>query len=132
MVYLALLWLWHSFAAMALIQPLARELPHAMGAGLKKKKKKNSLILKTTLPAGYYSPPPPCLTMESEVQRSHVSCSRPCSHYLTNLEFKFKLSYSLPIICIKLKNAFEPALRSIKIDVSIQQKLAQHFQSTML
>lgn len=42
---LVLLWLWHRLAAMALIRPLAWELPDAMGVALKKtkdkKKKKN-------------------------------------------------------------------------------------------
>ena len=43
---LALLWLWHSPAAVALIQPIAWELPHASGVAIKckkkrKKKKKN-------------------------------------------------------------------------------------------
>ena len=35
-----LLWLWHSLAAVAPIQPLAWELPYAMDMALKKKKKK--------------------------------------------------------------------------------------------
>jgi len=35
-----LLWLWHRLAAVALIRPLAWELPYAAGAALKKKKKK--------------------------------------------------------------------------------------------
>ena len=40
----ALLWLWHRPADVALIRPLARELPYASGAALKKaKKKKKSL-----------------------------------------------------------------------------------------
>ena len=34
-----LLWLWRGPAAVALIQPLAREPPYAMGAALKSKKK---------------------------------------------------------------------------------------------
>ena len=43
---LLLLWLWHRPAAVALIQPLACELPYATGTALKKKeggklKKKN-------------------------------------------------------------------------------------------
>ena len=38
---LLLLWLWRRLAAAALIQPLAWELPHAVGATLKKKKKFN-------------------------------------------------------------------------------------------
>ena len=38
----ALLWLWYRLAAVALIQPLAWELPYATGAALKSKKiKKN-------------------------------------------------------------------------------------------
>ena len=37
---LTLLWLWHRLAAAALIQPLAWELPYAIGAALRKKKKK--------------------------------------------------------------------------------------------
>ena len=37
---LVLLWLWHRSAASALIQPLARELPYAVGVALKKKKKR--------------------------------------------------------------------------------------------
>ena len=36
-----LLWLWHRHAAVALIRPLACELPHAAGVASKKKKKKN-------------------------------------------------------------------------------------------
>ena len=36
----ALLWLWCRLAAVALIGPLAWELPYAMGAALKKPKKK--------------------------------------------------------------------------------------------
>ena len=35
---LVLLWLWRSLAAIALIRPLARELPCAAGGALKKKK----------------------------------------------------------------------------------------------
>ena len=35
-----LLWLWHMLATISLFQPLAWELPHAMGAALKSKKKK--------------------------------------------------------------------------------------------
>ena len=35
-----ILWLWHRPAAVALIRPLAWELPYAVGAALKKKKKK--------------------------------------------------------------------------------------------
>ena len=38
--YPRLLWQWHRPAATALIQPLACELPHAMGVALKRKKKK--------------------------------------------------------------------------------------------
>ena len=34
----ALLWLWRRLAAVALIQPLAWELPYALGAALKRKK----------------------------------------------------------------------------------------------
>ena len=37
---LALLWLWHRPAAVALIRPLAWELPYAGGVALKGKKKK--------------------------------------------------------------------------------------------
>ena len=37
---LTLLWLWWRPAAVALIQPLAWELPYAAGAALKRKKKK--------------------------------------------------------------------------------------------
>ena len=37
----ALLWLWCRSAAVAPIQPLARELPYAVGAALKRKKAKN-------------------------------------------------------------------------------------------
>ena len=39
-----LLWLWFRPAAVAPIQPLARELPYDMGAALKKKKKKKAVI----------------------------------------------------------------------------------------
>ena len=37
---LALLWLWHRLAALALIGPLAWELPYAVGRALKKSQKK--------------------------------------------------------------------------------------------
>ena len=40
----ALLWLWCRLAAAALIQPLAWELPYAVGMALKRKKKKNNLV----------------------------------------------------------------------------------------
>ena len=36
----ALLWLWHRPAAIAVIRPLAWELPYAMGKALKKAKRK--------------------------------------------------------------------------------------------
>ena len=36
----ALLWLWWRLATVALISPLTRELPSALGAAVKKKKKK--------------------------------------------------------------------------------------------
>ena len=35
-----LLWLWHRLAAIALIRPLAWELPYASGAALKRQRKK--------------------------------------------------------------------------------------------
>ena len=38
-LYLVLLWLWHSIVAVALIQPLAWEPPHAVGVALKRQKK---------------------------------------------------------------------------------------------
>ena len=45
-----LLWLWCSLTAVALIQPLARELPFAVGVALKKtKKKKKSMLVKEAL-----------------------------------------------------------------------------------
>ena len=53
---LALLWLWHRPAAVALIQPLAWESPYAAGAALKKdkknkkkQKKENHLLFTVTL-----------------------------------------------------------------------------------
>ena len=39
-----LLWLWYRPAAVALIQPLAWELPYAMGVALKKQKKENIYV----------------------------------------------------------------------------------------
>ena len=39
---LALLWLWHRPAATVLVRPLAKELPYAMGANLKKAKRKKN------------------------------------------------------------------------------------------
>ena len=42
--HLVLLWQWHQPAAAAPIQPLAWELPYAMGAALKRQKKKKSSI----------------------------------------------------------------------------------------
>ena len=47
-----LLWLWHRLQAVALIQPLAWELPYAVGAALNKKvqkKKKKISIMSTHL-----------------------------------------------------------------------------------
>ena len=41
---LVLLWLWHRPAAVALIQPLAWDLPYAVGAALKKKKRRKRKI----------------------------------------------------------------------------------------
>ena len=39
---LALLWLWHRLAAVALIRPLAWEPPNVEGVALKKKKKRHT------------------------------------------------------------------------------------------
>ena len=44
--YLALLWLWDRPAAVALIQPLAWELPYAAPTALKRKKKRRKNVLK--------------------------------------------------------------------------------------
>ena len=41
---LALLWLWHRPAAIALIRPLAWEPPHATGVALKRQKTKKKYI----------------------------------------------------------------------------------------
>ena len=41
---LALLWLWHRLASVALIKSLAWELPYAASAALKKIKKKNLFL----------------------------------------------------------------------------------------
>ena len=41
--WLDLAWLWHRLAAIAPVQPLAWEPPHAAGTALKKKKKKSDL-----------------------------------------------------------------------------------------
>ena len=52
----ALLWLWRRPAAIALIRPLARELPYASGAALKKgekRKKKNKKRGKWIIKNGY-------------------------------------------------------------------------------
>ena len=43
---LALLLLWHRLAAIALIQPLAWELPYCHGCGPKKQKKKDQILVK--------------------------------------------------------------------------------------
>ena len=43
----ALLWLWQTPAAVALIQPLARELPYAVGVVIKSQKKKKKSFAKT-------------------------------------------------------------------------------------
>ena len=40
---LVLLWLWRRLAAVALVRPLAWELPYAVGAALKEKKKEQIL-----------------------------------------------------------------------------------------
>ena len=42
---LAVLWLWCRLAALALIRPLAQELPYAAGAALKNKTNKKKCIL---------------------------------------------------------------------------------------
>ena len=42
-------WLWHRPTAVALIQPLAWELPYAKGAALKSQKKKDIKDIKTLL-----------------------------------------------------------------------------------
>ena len=42
---MALLWLWGKPTAVALIQPLAWELPYAIGAALKEKKKKDIIVM---------------------------------------------------------------------------------------
>ena len=39
-----LLWLWYRQAAAALIEPLAWELPYALGAALKKKKRQKKKL----------------------------------------------------------------------------------------
>ena len=44
---LALLWLWCRPAAVALIRPLAWELPYAIGAALKRKKEKKKKKVKS-------------------------------------------------------------------------------------
>ena len=41
---LALLWLWHGPAAVALIGPLVWELPYAMGVALKRKKEDKKVL----------------------------------------------------------------------------------------
>ena len=41
---LVLLWLWRRLAAVAPVQPLAWELPYAVGAALKKKKRKKEKV----------------------------------------------------------------------------------------
>ena len=46
---LALLWLRHRLAALALIRPLAWESPYALGAALKSKKKKEKEIVEMML-----------------------------------------------------------------------------------
>ena len=38
------MWLWHRCIAIALIRPLAQELPHATGAAIERKKKKKEKI----------------------------------------------------------------------------------------
>ena len=45
---LMLLWLWYRLAAVAVIRPLAWELPYAVGAALKRKKKKIRWNIKTS------------------------------------------------------------------------------------
>ena len=47
-LYLALLWLWRSPAAVALIRPLAWEPPYAADAALKSKRQRKILIKKTS------------------------------------------------------------------------------------
>ena len=41
-LYLALLWLWHRQAAVALIRPLVWEFPYAAGSALKRQNNNNS------------------------------------------------------------------------------------------
>ena len=47
---LTLLWLWRGLAAVALIQPLAWELPYATDVALKSKKKKGVPVMAQWLP----------------------------------------------------------------------------------
>ena len=47
---LVLLWLWHRPAAAALIQPLAKEFPCAIGAALKRKKEKEKRVCYSQFP----------------------------------------------------------------------------------
>ena len=51
---LALLWLWCRLAAVAPIQPLASESPHAMGAALKNGKNNNNNNNNVTLSTEYF------------------------------------------------------------------------------
>ena len=70
---LALLWLWCRLAAMALIQPLAWELPHALGVALKTPKKKFILIMHNTLFLGSHTSKAPGLGVEV-LEVWHLSC----------------------------------------------------------
>ena len=52
----ALLWLWHSLAVAAPIQPLAWELPYAMGVTLKRQKQTNKKKKLNFVNAGFGTP----------------------------------------------------------------------------
>ena len=60
---LVLLWLWHRLSAVAPIEPLAWELPYAVGAALKSKIKKSFVVISTVFTAsfpGVYQDYVPC------------------------------------------------------------------------
>ena len=82
----ALLWLWSWLAAASPIQPLAQELPHATGIGLKRKKKIDFLKIKNSFLKRHL--------LESENSNYKLE-EEMFATTTTNKEFKFRIAQDL-------------------------------------
>ena len=67
-----LLWLWHRPVATASIQPLAWELPYAMGSALKKQKKKKYVKKHNHVEAKQYVTKPPQIIEEIKEGKKYL------------------------------------------------------------